>query len=103
MNAIDKLIAFIEEPNTSEKEREKALSELNLAGIGDAELQERAFNFWNNYFAQNIEDILTQRLVLISHILPDDVLNQCFTDVFNEYVQRKKDLGIDDIKKFWGW
>lgn len=103
MEAIEKIIAFIENPNTTEKDREKAMSELNLAGIGDAELEEKAFVFWNNYFAQNIEDILSKRLVLISHILPDTVLNQCFTDVFNEYVQRKKDLGIDDIKKFWGW
>ncbi|MBT8326871.1 MAG: hypothetical protein KJP21_04055 [Bacteroidia bacterium] len=103
MDAIEKIIAFIEDPHTSDIEREKALTKLNISGIGDAELEEKAYAFWHGYFAQNIEDILSKRLVLISHMLPDVVLNQCFTDVFNEYVQRKKDLGIDDIKKFWGW
>ena len=103
MDAVDKLIAFIENPSTIEKDREQAISALNLKGIGNAEIEERAYVYWNNFFAENIEDILTKRLVLISHLLPDNVLNQCFTDVFNEYNQRKKDLGIDDIKKFWGW
>lgn len=95
------LIAFIENPNTLENQREKAISKLNLSGVCNADIEELAYEYWQNYFAENIEDILKERLVIISHLLPDDVINQCFEDVFAEYQERKKQLGIDDIRKFW--
>jgi hypothetical protein len=101
MKTAEELVAFIENPSTSEAEREKAISALNLLGVGNAAIEEMAYTYWNDYFAENIEDILKSRLVLVSHLLPDNLLNQCFSDVFQEYQQRKKDLGIDDIKKFW--
>lgn len=101
MKSAKELVAYIESLSTSESDREKAISELNLLGVGNAEIEELAYSYWNTYFAENIEEILQSRLVLISHLLPDHLLNQCFSDVFQEYQQRKKDLGIDDIKKFW--
>ncbi len=101
MDAIDKLIAFIESPSTNSTERERAISELNLLGVGNAEIEERTYAYWQSYFAENMEEILTKRYVLISHLLPDTLLNQCFTDVFEEYKNLRKDLGVDDIRKFW--
>jgi hypothetical protein len=95
------LIAFIENPNTPENQREKAISKLNLTGTCNADIEELAYEYWQNYFAENIEEILTKRLVIISHLLPDNLVNQCFEDVFAEYQERKKQLGIDDIRKFW--
>ena len=95
------LIAFIENPNTLENQREKAISKLNLSGVCNADIEELAYEYWQNYFAEKIEDILKERLAIISHLLPDDVINQCFEDVFAEYQERKKQLGIDDIRKFW--
>ena len=90
------LIAFIENPNTRELEREKAISKLNLSGVCNADIEELAYEYWPNYFAENMEEILTQRLVIISHLLPDDIVNQCFEDVFTEYQERKKQMGIDN-------
>ena len=101
MKALEDLIAYIENASTSEQKREEAISQLNLLGVGNAKIEELAYAYWNDYFAENIEEILRSRLVLISHLLPDELLNQCFKDVFQEYQQRKKDLGIDDIQKFW--
>jgi hypothetical protein len=101
VEAVKKLIAFIENPNTPEEEREKAITELNLLGTSSSEIEELAYSYWQEYFAEHIESILTQRLVIISHLLPDDEVNQCFQDVFQEYQDRKKQLGIDDIRRFW--
>jgi|TARA_B110000908_G_C10252765_1_gene453255 hypothetical protein len=101
LEAITKLVAFVENPETPESDRDKAISELNLMGKPSAEIEEVAYNHWQEYFAENIEIILTQRLVIISHLLPDDVVNQCFHDTFQEYQDRKKQMGIDDIRKFW--
>lgn len=101
MKSAEELIARIENTSTSEKEREKAISDLNLQGVGNAAIEDLAYSYWSDYFAENMDEILKSRLVLISHLLPDHLLNQCFSDVFKEYQQRKKDLGIDDIKKFW--
>ena len=55
----------------------------------------------HHLFAQNMEDILSKRLVIISHLLEDDVVNQCFKDTFQEYQDKRKQMGIDDIRKFW--
>ncbi|PCJ65905.1 MAG: hypothetical protein COA58_07440 [Bacteroidetes bacterium] len=101
MEAITKLVKFIEDPFTKEEEREKAISELNLLGTPLSDIEEIAYTHWQNYFAENIEDILTKRLVIISHLLPDDVVNQCFENVFQEYRDKRKQMGIDDIRKFW--
>lgn len=101
MTAEEKLIAFIENPLSKETERERAISELNLLGIGNAKIEELAYLYWQDYFSTNLLEILKDRIVVISHLLPDTLLNQCFSDVFEEYKQRKNDLGIDDIQKFW--
>ncbi|MGB1037012.1 MAG: hypothetical protein ACPGYY_00055 [Bacteroidia bacterium] len=101
MKAITKLIAFIEDPFTKEEDREKAISELNLSGTPTSEVEEMAYAHWQNYFAENMDDILTKRLVIISHLLADNVVNQCFQDVFQEYQDKRKQMGIDDIRKFW--
>jgi hypothetical protein len=100
LEAIHKLIAYIENPETPEADREKAISELNLLGKPSAEIEEVAYNHWQEYFAENIEVILTQRLVIISHLLPDDVVNQCFENSFIEYREKLKQMGIDNIQKF---
>lgn len=101
MEAITKLVAFIEDPFTQEKDREKAISELNLSGTSSEKVEEIAYAFWQNHFAENMDEILTKRLVIISHLLADDVVNQCFQDVFQEYQDKRKQMGIDDIRKFW--
>jgi hypothetical protein len=101
MSEYTKLIEFIESPQTSVNERERCISELNLQGVGDSKIQELAYDYWQRYFAQNMDEILSKKYVLISHLLPDELLNQCFTDVFEEYKNKKKEMGIDDIRKFW--
>jgi hypothetical protein len=100
LEAIRKLIAYIEKPETPESDREKAISELNLLGKPSAEIEEVAYNHWQKYFAENMEAILSERLVIISHLLEDDVVNQCFQDSFVEHRERLKQMGIDDIQKF---
>jgi hypothetical protein len=98
---IEKLVAYIENPETIEVERDKAISELNLLGTPSSDIEEIAYSHWQEYFAQHMDEILSERLVIISHLLEDDVVNQCFQDTFQEYQDRRKQLGIDDIKKFW--
>jgi len=101
VETITKLVAFIENPETLEAEREKAISELNLLGKPSTEIEEIAYTHWQEYFAENMDAILSERLVIVSHLLEDDVVNQCFKDTFQEYQDRRKQLGIDDIRKFW--
>ena len=100
MEAITKLVAFIESPETSESEREKAISELNLRGKPSAEIEEVAYNHWQAYFADNIEGILKERIVIVSHLLPDEVVNQCFENSFIEYREKLKQMGLDNIQRF---
>jgi|TARA_B110000908_G_scaffold149152_1_gene182193 hypothetical protein len=101
LEAIEKLIAFIENPKTLEAEREEAISKLNLSGTSSTDIEELAYTYWQNYFAENMDEILSERLVIISHLLPDGTLNECFQDTFQEYQDRKKQLGIDDMRKYW--
>ncbi len=98
---ISKIVAFLESATTAEADRKRALSELNLNGMPSAEIEEHAYSYWQEYFAHNMEDILSKRLVIISHLLEDDVINQCFKDTFQEYQDKRKQMGIDDIQKFW--
>ena len=100
MTPLEKLIAFIENPNTLEEERDRAISQLNLQGISESKIEEITFDYWSKYFNENLEIILKERIVVISHLLDDKLLNNCFSIVFEEYVQRKKDLGID-VRKYW--
>ena len=96
-----KIVAFIEAPDTMESERERALSELNISGVPSNEIEEEAYSYWQDYFAMHMEDILSKRLVIISHLLPDETVNQCFQDTFQEFQDKRKQMGIDDIRKFW--
>lgn len=98
--SIIKLIAFIENPETPNSDREKAISELNLLGIPSTDIEEQAYVHWQEYFAENIESILTERLVIVSHLLPDDVVNQCFQESFAEFNGKRKDMGMDQTQKF---
>ena len=100
MEAITKLVAFIENPEIPESEREKAISELNLMGKPSAEIEEVAYGHWRVYFANNVESILKEKIVIVSHLLPDEAVNQCFEDSFIEYRERLKQMGIDNIQKF---
>lgn len=101
MEAVAKLVAYIENPGTAEADRDKAISELNLLGKPSTQIEEIAYTHWQEYFAENMDAILSERLVIISHLLEDNVINQCFEDIFQEYKDRKKQLGIDDMRKFW--
>ena len=100
MEAINKLVAFIENPSTNEEDRKKALSTLNLQGTPSAEIEELAYAHWQNYFAENMEEILSDKLVIVSHLLSDKTVNECFEDAFEEYKNRRKQMGVDDIQKF---
>ena len=101
LEAVKKLVAFIEAPETLGAEREKAISELNLSGTSSTEIEQLAYSHWQEYFAEHMDEILSDRLVIVSHLLEDDVINRCFQDTFQEYQDRKKQLGIDDIRRFW--
>ena len=100
MEVITKLVTFIENPEIPESEREKAISELNLMGKPSAEIEEVAYRHWRAYFANNVESILKEKIVIVSHLLPDEAVNQCFEDSFIEYRERLKQMGIDNIQKF---
>jgi hypothetical protein len=100
MESLTKLVAFIENPTTMESDREKAISELNLLGIPSKEIEETAYTYWQDYFAQNVEEILSDRLVIVSHLLADKVVNHCFENAFLEFKEMRKQMGIDDIQKF---
>ena len=100
MEVITKLVAFIENPEIPESEREKAISELNLMGKPSAEIEEVAYRHWRAYFANNVESILKEKIVIVSHLLPYEAVNQCFENSFIEYREKLKQMGIDDIQKF---
>ena len=100
MEVITKLVTFIENPEIPESEREKAISELNLMGKPSAEIEEVAYRHWRAYFANNVESILKEKIVIVSHLLPDEAVNQCFEDSFIEYREKLKQMGIDDIQRF---
>lgn len=97
---IENLVAFIEKPETGEAEREKAISELNLLGVSSDKIEELAYAHWQEYFAEHMEEILTERIVVVSHLLPDDTINACFEICFTEYKEKRQQMGIDDIQKF---
>lgn len=100
MEVITKLVTFIENPEIPESEREKAISELNLMGKPSAEIEEVAYRHWRAYFANNVESILKEKIVIVSHLLPYEAVNQCFEDSFIEYREKLKQMGMDDIQKF---
>lgn len=100
MTVIEELISFIESPEVVDNEREIAVSKLNLAGVSESEIHKIAFAYWKEYFLEFMEPILKDRLVIISHLLPDDLLQQCFDEAFEEYRNRKNDLWVDS-KKYW--
>ena len=102
MSDLIRLISSIESPTSKAEVRDSALKELNLSGIPNEEIEAAAIDFWNSYFESNMRLILEERIVIVSNLLPDNVINDCFQNRFEEYVQRKKDLGIDDIIKYWG-
>jgi len=100
LEVITKLVTFIENPEIPESEREKAISELNLMGKPSAEIEEVAYRHWRAYFANNVESILKEKIVIVSHLLPYEAVNQCFENSFIEYREKLKQMGIDDIQKF---
>jgi hypothetical protein len=100
LEVITKIVTFIENPEIPESEREKAISELNLMGKPSAEIEEVTYRHWRAYFANNVESILKEKIVIVSHLLPDEAVNQCFEDSFIEYREKLKQMGIDDIQKF---
>ncbi len=100
METITKLVAFIENPETPESEREKAITELNLLGKPSAEIEEVAYGHWQAYFANNVESILKEKIVIVSHLLADEAVNKCFEDSIIEYRKQVKQMGMNDIQKF---
>ena len=84
MKTVKELVTFIETPSSPPEEREAAISELNLIGAANDDIESLAYEFWQTYFTKHMNSILSDRIVLISHLLPDHVLRQCFSDVFEE-------------------
>ena len=101
METLEMLVHNIENPQTPENERKSLISKLNLKGFASTDIENAAFEYWTIYFQNNMQTILADRIVLISHLLPDEDFRQCFENAFQEFRQRKKHLGIDDIRKFW--
>ena len=98
---LDDLIRAIEDPNTSETEREDLLSKINIYGYKEEQAKGAAVAYWKDYLEQEMRDILVNERSIESHVLNEDELKEIFSLVFEEYQARKKDLGIDDIRKFW--
>jgi len=101
MTHLDELVAFIENPKTNENDRESAISKLTIYGYPEDKIKAEALTYWSNYFENEMDQILNDQISILSHLLDSKVLKLCFDDRFEEYKNRKKDLGIEDIQKFW--
>ena len=100
MDALQKLVHFIEDPSTLDTEREKAISELNLLGKPSAEVEDEAFAYWKAYFEEHMEDILSEEISITSHLLSDEQINTCFQESFVEYKAIKKSQQLTKGQKF---
>lgn len=57
--------------------------------------------FWNDYLAGHMKSILEQDQAVSSYFIEHEEFIGVFQEAFNEYRLRKKDMGIDDQKKYW--
>ena len=98
---LDEIVSIIENPSSDETQREQFISRLNIYGYKEEDIQESALRHWRSYFKENLRQILEDKFSIESHLLESEILKTCFTEVFEEYKNRKKDLGVDDIMKYW--
>ncbi len=98
---LDDIVSIIENPNTEDASREEFISKLNIYGYKEEDIQLSALRYWREYFKENLRQILEDSFDIESHLLESEILKNCFTEVFEEYKNRKKDLGVDDISKYW--
>ncbi|MBR9861348.1 hypothetical protein GYB22_11485 [bacterium] len=98
---IDALVRLVEWPETSESTRKEAQTKLNIYGFKEEAIKASAQKFWSDYFEQQMDFILSEQPSLESYLLSNSEIQACFDVKFEEYRQRKKDLGIDDIRKYW--
>ena len=100
MDAIQKLVYFIENPGTESAEREKAISELNLLGKASAEIENEAYNYWHGYFSEQMEEVLSEKIVVVSHLLSEEKINACFQEAFEEFAALKSSQRLTKTQKF---
>ena len=98
---LQNMIALIESPKTDETKRDDLISKLNIYGYSEDAIKEEALAYWSVYFEDHMADILQEQQSITSHVLDSEDLKVCFDERFEEYKNRKKDLGIDDIRKYW--
>jgi hypothetical protein len=98
---LDDIVSNIENPTTEESDRDKFISKLNIYGYKEDDIQQSALIYWRSYFEENLREILEDSFNIESHLLDAEILKKCFSEVFEEYKNRKKDLGVDDIMKYW--
>jgi hypothetical protein len=98
---LEELIQIIEDQGSSEPERERRLSQLNIFGYSEEAINNECLRYWKAYFRENMQSILNEQRSIESHILDFQGLKSCFDQEFEEFKNRKKDLGIDDITKYW--
>lgn len=98
---LEEIVRLIESAGTSEATRDEYLSKLNVFGFKETEIEACAVTLWTNYFRANLKELLQEKPAIESHLLQAEQIRNCFEVAFQEYTNRKKDLGIDDIRKFW--
>ena len=101
MTHLDELVAAIEGVDTDEVSREAYISKLNIYGYKENDITAMAMSYWTDYFRAHIKDLLEGADPVQSHLLNEEQLKECIEIAFEEYQNRKKDLGIDNIRKFW--
>ena len=97
MTDLTELITAIDFSDLSEQEKEGLVSKLNIYGYKEDKVKETAKELWVAHFRSHLEVILKSDLPVESLLLDTEEMTACFDIAFQEYQDRKKDLGIDDI------
>ena len=101
MTHLEDLIDAIENANTSDKLREKYISKLNIYGYKEEDVKNEARLYWRRFFENKLKELLGSEQAVESHILDEEEIKNILEEVFREFQSRKKDMGIDDIRKYW--
>ncbi|MFY0643861.1 MAG: hypothetical protein JXR19_05290 [Bacteroidia bacterium] len=101
MTHLEDLVKAIEESSTQDNLREEYLSKLNIYGYKEEDIKQEARTHWRRFFEENLKELLKSKQPIESHILDEEEVKGILEIVFKEFQARRKDLGIDDIRKYW--
>lgn len=100
--SVRELIVLVEHPEEGDS---------SVAAEVEAELMKRELHwneiagyakvFWKDYLVGHMRSILENNEAVSSYFIAHEDFVQLFQEAFNEYRLRKKDMGIDDHKKYW--